>query len=292
MSTGREQITILDESLWPQLLHEIPDPPKRLSMRGNLPAHTAETKFLCVVGSRKHTSYGADLCTKLITELAGYPIIIISGLALGIDALAHEAALAAGLPTISFPGSGLDDRVLHPKTNYVLAQRIIAAGGCLLSEFAPDTRPADWTFPKRNRLMAGASHATLVIEGDRTSGTMITAKLALDYNRDMLAVPGNVTSITSAGPNQLIRRGATPITCSSDILEALGFERTDLNPEKMVLDLSPTEERIFMQLIAPQSRDHLCRSLTIDVTALNIALATLELKGLIRERLGQVERLV
>ena len=148
-------------SEFPALLREIPDPPEQLFIRGTYPSE--DYIFLCVVGSRKYTPYGKSACQSLLSGLRGYPIAIVSGLALGIDAIAHEAALTAGLPTVAVPGSGLQDSVLYPRTNFGLAQRILKAGGALLSEFPPEHEARPENFPQRNRIMAGLSHATLVI---------------------------------------------------------------------------------------------------------------------------------
>ena len=150
---------------FPSLIKEITDPPKQLYIQGELPDEE-ETVFLAVVGSRKYTSYGKDVCERLIEGLRGYPVVIISGLALGIDSIAHKKALEVGLKTIAIPGSGLDENVLYPATNIQLARKIIEQGGCLLSEFEPDFRATTWSFPQRNRLMAGISHGVLIVEAE------------------------------------------------------------------------------------------------------------------------------
>src|SRR3989344_5631738 len=174
---------------FPLALLEIPQPPETLYVRGTLPDPT-QFYYLAVVGSRKFTNYGREAVERIIGGLAGYPICIVSGLAMGIDAIAHRVALDAGLPTVAIPGSGLDSSVIYPRSNLALAREIIENGGALLSEFAPDLRAAPWTFPQRNRIMAGISQSTLVIEAEEKSGTLITARLAFDYNRNVFAVPG------------------------------------------------------------------------------------------------------
>ena len=143
----------LDPSEFPPQLLEIPEPPKELWVAGALPS--PETVLLTVVGSRKYTSYGKEACEEIISGLRGYDIAVVSGLALGIDTIAHESAMRAGLKTVSVPGSGLDPSMLYPRANLQLAKRILESGGALLSEFAPDFRPTDWSFPQRNRIMAG-----------------------------------------------------------------------------------------------------------------------------------------
>ena len=169
---------------FPKALLEIPQPPKTLYIRGKLP--DPNLTYLAVVGSRKYTSYGKEICEKLIRGLKNYPIVIVSGLALGIDSIAHRAALDNGLITVSFPGSGLDNNVLHPHTNIRLAQEIVNKGGCLISELDPSWKATLYSFPQRNRLMAGIAKAVLIIEAEEKSGTLITDRMALDYNRDEL----------------------------------------------------------------------------------------------------------
>ncbi|MES3005459.1 MAG: DNA-processing protein DprA, partial [Patescibacteria group bacterium] len=138
--------------------------------------YAKDTKFLCVVGSRQYTSYGKELCISLIKSLAGRPVIIISGLALGIDGIAHQTALDVGLPTIAVPGSGLHPNVLYPRSHLHLAEKIIEKGGLLASEYEPQIRASPWSFPMRNRIMAGLSHAVLIIEAEENSGTLVTAR--------------------------------------------------------------------------------------------------------------------
>jgi DNA processing protein len=214
----------------------------------------------------------------------GYDIAIVSGLALGIDTIAHEAAMRAGLPTIAVPGSGLDPAVLYPRTNLQLAGRILAAGGALLSEFAPTFKATDWSFPQRNRIMAGLAQATLLIEAGAKSGTLITARLAADYNREVLVVPGSIFSPSSYGTHQFLKLGATPVTSSEDILQALGF--TPQEPEQQTFDFStlPEAERAVMEyLTEPQNRDHLIEALEISASDANILLMKMEIAGLIVE---------
>jgi len=205
------------------LLKEIPDPPETVYVRGKLP--DADTTYLSVVGSRNCTPYGMKVVDNLISSLSGHNICIVSGLALGIDACAHRVALEAGLHTIAVPGSGIDDSVLYPKTNQGLAKEILESGGALLSEFEPTFRATKWSFPKRNRIMAGMSHAVLLIEAAEKSGTLITARMAADYNRDVLVVPGDIFSPQSHGTHQFLKLGAIPVTSAEDILDALSFDR-------------------------------------------------------------------
>lgn len=281
------------KKLPPQLL-EIPQPPKHLYIEGELP--NEDTILLAVVGSRKYTSYGKEACERLIASLAGQNIAIVSGLAIGIDSIAHRAALSAGLKTIAIPGSGLSNSILYPALNRSLAKQIIEKGGCLLSEFEPDFKATTWSFPQRNRIMAGISKAILIIEAEERSGTLITARMALDYNRDVLAVPGSIFSPSSKGSNWLIKNGATPICDGADILQALGIKNEDatLNTLKnLKLDfeeLSENEKLILSSLTEPLSKDELCEVAEIEIGELNGTLSMLEIKGYVKEEGGVIHR--
>ncbi|MBY0539179.1 DNA-processing protein DprA [Patescibacteria group bacterium] len=282
-------IRTLAQNEYPALLREIPSPPKELYVRGALPP--PETKLLTVVGSRAMSRYGKDACEALIAGLSGYPVAIVSGLALGIDTIAHKAALSAGLPTIAVPGSGLDDSVLYPRANFALAKEIENKGGALLSEFDPLWKPRPESFPQRNRIMAGMSHATLVIEAGEKSGTLITARMASDYGRELLIVPHSIFADGGAGGHIFMKIGATPIRTSADILEALGIEA---GAPTVMPDLNEDEKIVINMLIEPTPRDELIRSLTsdfsFDVSRANVLLASMELRGLIAESMGEIRK--
>lgn len=279
----------LPQAAFPPLLTEIPDPPETLYCRGTLPDPSAYS-YLTVVGTRKHTTYGASACELIIRELAGSPVAIVSGLALGIDAVAHAAALDAGLPTVAVPGSGLDTSVLYPATNRGLAERIEAAGGALLSEFPPETRARPEFFPQRNRIMAGLAEATLVIEAAPRSGTLITARLATDYNRDVCAVPGPIFSETSHGANALIKDGAAMITSGADIREVLAIPGSapahDPSPDLH----TDTEHRVYAMLAEPCTRDALVAQLDMDTATANACISDMEIRGIISESNGFLYR--
>ncbi len=283
---------------FPPLLREINDPPKLLHVRGNIdPLLDPSMKILCVVGARKYSSYGKEVVEKLISGLKGYNICIVSGLALGIDSIAHRTALEAGIYTVAFPGSGLDRSVLYPSTHVGLAEEIIKSGGALLSEFDLLQPSMPWTFPSRNRLMAGISHVTLVIEAELKSGTLITSKNATEYNRDVGAVPGNIFSPLSAGPHMLIRLGATPVTCVDDLLELLGFARREGQStlafdNSRISSLGEYEKKIVEILRrGPVGKDSLVQELELDTRKLNTLLSSLELEGFIKEE-GGVMRVI
>ena len=285
MPTG-STISLLEKEKFPFLLNEITDPPEKLYLRGQLPSD--DNKFLTVVGSRKYSSYGRDVCEKLIGGLSGTPVVVVSGLALGMDAIAHIAAIESGLKTVAIPGSGLDWDVLHPRTNVPLARKILDNSGVLLSEYEPNFRATVWSFPKRNRLMAGLSHAVLVIEAADRSGTLITARLASDYNRDLLSVPASIFSHHAVGSNRLLREGAIQIRSSADILEVLGLENISDKKELDYRNLSDKEKAVIDLLKEPKNRDELIQTLNIPISDVNILLSTMEIKGIIVESAGMM----
>lgn len=284
----QESLQLLKQGEFPPLLQEIPDCPKQLYVRGTLPSF--DHKWLAVVGSRACTDYGRRVCKFLIEGLRGYPVVIVSGLAYGIDAEAHRNALDAGLTTVGVPGSGLDWNILYPRANVSLAREILEKGGALLSEEKPDTKAADYTFPKRNRVMAGMCHATLMIEAREKSGSLITARLTTEYNRELLVVPGPIFSEESKGTHQFLKLGATAITSPEDLLIALGITQREGGATLTSLrsDLSPEELRVFDIIATPVSRDQLIESLELPISEFNVLLSLMEIKGLIVEELGVV----
>jgi DNA processing protein len=231
------------------------------------------------------------MTAQIIAGLASYPVAIVSGLALGIDGEALKAALDVGLPAVAILPSSCDEASIYPKTNLPLAQRILARGGCLISEYQDAHKAALYDFPKRDRLMAGMSKATLVTEAGEKSGTLITARLALDYNREILGIPHELGRESGMGVNWLIREGATLVRNADDVLQALGIKPLD-NPKQLVFptDLSAPELAVLEALSSPSERDTLIESSGLSTQDANIALSSLLLRGLIIERLGKVER--
>lgn len=275
-------------SEFPELLLETPHAPKRLFVRGELPP--PDYKLLCVVGSRATSAYGRRTCASLIAGLAKYKIAIISGLALGIDAEAHKAALDVGLPTVAVLPSSVDDKSIYPTMNRPLAKRILAQGGALLSENEGPYTAMIHNFPERNRIMAGMSHATLVVEAGEKSGTLITAKLALDYNREVLAVPHELGREGGKGANMLLRQGATLVRNAEEILEALGLKPTVSTQSPLPLDLSDSEMELLSALSEPILKDDLIEKTDLSAQEANVGLSSLLIRGLIVERLGKIER--
>lgn len=277
-----QKIKDLSRNLWPPGLLEIPQPPKKLFIRGEIPSNH---RFLCIVGPRKYSEYGEKVCQKIISGLSGSPICIVSGLAIGIDSIAHLSALENSLPTIAFPGSGLSKEVLYPAQHRQLAAKILENNGALISEFSNDFGIQSWMFPQRNRLMAGISDATLIIEAVPKSGTMITARLTLDYNRNLLAVPGSIFNVNSAGTNNLIRQGAIPITSANDILEIFNLE---LNSKELLKSLSEKEKIILKNLQGETSIETLLQKTKLTISELNEKLILLEINGFIQVINGKI----
>lgn len=279
----------LHQKDFPPLLAEIPDRPHSLYIRGSLP--DPDTKYLCVVGSRAASAYGRRMTQKLIAGLAQYKVAIVSGMALGIDGEAHKAALDVGLPTIAVLPSGLNDDTIYPTVNRPLAKRILAAGGALISENEPDFKAMIHSFPQRNRIAAGMSTASLIIEAGEKSGTLITARLALDYNREVLAIPHELGRESGEGVNALLRGGATLVRSSEDILEALGLKTLEV-PKQATLpnDLNDIEISVLQALSSAMVRDELIDEAGLSAQEANIALSSLLIRGLIVERLGKIER--
>jgi len=269
-------------------LLEIPEPPKKLYWRGSLPGR--ETILLSVVGSRKYSEYGRSACEHIIRGLSGSDITIVSGLALGIDSVAHRAALDAGLKTIAVPGSGLSDEAIYPREHFFLAQEIIKNGGALMSEFEPGFRATQYSFPRRNRIMAGLSRAVLVVEAEMRSGTLITARLALDYGRNVYAVPGPIFSENAKGVNWLIKQGAVPITNAEELLGELGMEKTSPAERTDINGLSDEEKIIFEIVSEPVTRDTLFELSGLPPGKFTGALSLLEIKGVVVEEAGFIRR--
>lgn len=278
------QMHELEPAEYPAQLREIPKPPEKLWALGAFPPEG--TKLLAVVGSRALTAYGREACQKLIEGLASYPVSIISGLALGADACAHRAALHAGLHTIAVPGSGLGKDIIYPRANVSLAEEILAAGGLLLSEHPPDHQAREYDFPSRNRLMVGLADAVLMVEAGERSGTLITARLTSDYNRQLLCVPHRIGDPHAHGSHVFLRIGATLVSEPGHILEALGITpRTEREPLSLEL-LTPEEQQIYAVLDEPREQDSIVRLCGFAPHETLALLGMLELKGFAKQEFG------
>lgn len=282
---AREDIKAIDsrDPCYPALLKEIFDPPAVLYYKGTLPDPPDPYPF-AVVGTRMISTYGTQAVPDLVAPLARAGLAIVSGMAIGVDSLAHETALKEGGRTIAVLGSGLDRANIYPSQNRYLLDQIVAHGGAVISEFPPGTPPLRQHFPFRNRIISGMSLGVLVIEAAQDSGSLITAKSALDQNRDVFAVPGNIFSPLSEGPNELLKLGAKAVTSADDILEALSLEHAHdfIDAQELAPD-SPEEATILEQLSRePIHVDVLVKSSSLEVGAVISTLAMMEMKGKVR----------
>ncbi|HEY55402.1 MAG TPA: DNA-protecting protein DprA [Dehalococcoidia bacterium] len=265
---------------YPSRLKEIYDYPPILYVKGSLLPN--DEWCLAVVGTRRSTVYGRQAAEEIVTDLARNKITIVSGLARGIDSIAHKSALEAGGRTIAVFGCGLD--TVYPAEHASLARDIIA-NGALISEFPLGTEPRKENFPLRNRIMSGLSLGVLVVEAGETSGAMITARLALEQNREVFAVPGSILSATSRGTNHLIQEGAKLVSEYTDILEELNLTAVAHQIEiKEIIPASDTESLLLKQLGAePTHIDEVCRSSGLPTSVVSSTLAMMELKGLVKQ---------
>jgi len=272
--------------IYSELLKAIPNAPKQLFYKGEWDEAIFEN-CLAVVGSRQMTSYGKRICEQLIGEVARAGITIVSGFMYGIDATAHRAALRAGGRTIAVMPCGIER--IHPEHQKDLYEEIIESGGLILSEWEGDMQPVLWTYPMRNRIVAGLSQATLVVEAGEGSGSLITAALAKKFDRKLFAVPGPVTSQVSAGTSQLIKEGAGLVTSAQDILEYYGCLKSDFKHEKTDFqNMSELEKQIVEQLQREACEiDVLARVLKLPAAELGTTLSLLELQGVISQDGGK-----
>ena len=276
---GVKVLTWHDEN-YPSRLKEIYDYPPLLYVRGSL---LPEDEWcLAVVGTRRATVYGRQVTEEIVTDLARSKITIVSGLAKGIDSVAHHSALEAGGRSIAVFACGLD--IVYPSENANLARSIIQQGA-IISEYPLGTRPKADNFPRRNRIMSGLSLGVLVIEAGETSGALITAHLALEQNREVFAIPGSILSPASRGTNHLIQEGAKLIRDYTDILEELNLTAVVRQIEmKEVIPASDTESLLLKQLSAePTHIDEVCRSSGLPIPTVSSTLAMMELKGLVKQ---------
>lgn len=266
---------------YPALLHKIPDPPERLYCRGRI--SLLDTFCISIVGTRRASDYGVQACRQFAGELARAGVTVVSGLALGLDAVAHRATLEAGGATVAVLGSGVSDEDIGPPSNLPLARDILAGGGLLVSE-SPGNEPYHpGTFPRRNRIISGLSRGVLVIEADKDSGSIITTDCALEQDRDVFAVPGSIYWPRSAGTNWLIREGARPALTVSDILDTYRLRQVPL-PELARSSTGDPVERAILAVLrsdGPQHLETLVTRADADAGRVMAAVAMLELSGAI-----------
>lgn len=281
---NKENINVvsLNEPCYPALLKEITDPPYVLFFRGKLP--NGNSPALGVVGTRKFTAYGKLACQEIVAPLVGNGVVIVSGLAMGIDGIAHQTAVDNNGITVAVLGGGVDKNTVAPTVHYQLAEQIIATGGAVVSEYPPGFAPTQYSFPARNRIIAGLSLGTLIIEAPETSGALITARCALDYNREVFAIPHPLGSPTGIGPNNLIKMGAKLVTEASDIIESLSLTGLgEIINNKQILPSTPTEAKILQFLSKePLHIDLIIKTSGLDSPTINSALVLMEMKGKVR----------
>jgi DNA processing protein len=286
------RIFVPEDVDYPELLRHIPDPPPVLFAVGN--ASLLTRPAAAVVGSRDHSSYGADVCRRITGAAAGAGVVIVSGMARGLDAVAHRAALETGGSTIGVLGNG--HGVIYPSANRKLYERV-AASGLLVSEFPPGERPHAGSFPRRNRLISGLSRVTVVIEASVGSGALITAGTALDQGREVMALPGNITSLTSVGCNRLIRDGATPLLEPGDLMQQfpeLAQQPADSKsimtaPEPLPETLSGAERELAVLVeMVPLHPDELATRSGRPIAEVLSILCGLEIAGIVEQGPGRV----
>ncbi len=265
---------------YPTPLRELHDPPPGLFVRGTEDLELLAAPAVAIVGARACSSYGAQISRLLGRELAAAGLVVISGLARGVDGEAHRGALEADGVTVAVLGCGVDRD--YPAAHAQLAARICERG-LVVSEYAPGVEPAPWRFPARNRLIAGLAAATVVVEARERSGALITADFALEAGREVFAVPGEITSSLSHGTNALLRLGATPLTAAGDVLETLGLEP----PPPCEAAVGESAARVLAALaVEPAGVDELVGTTGLDAAAVATALAALELAGAVTEADG------
>jgi len=276
------EVIIKGEKKYPKLLAEIYDPPAILYLRGEI--IEADELSLAVVGTRKLSPYGRQVTPEIVSLVAGQGVTIVSGLARGIDTLAHKNALLAGGRTIAVLAGGLDKNSIYPPENRQLGEEIVADHGAIISEYHLRTPPLRQNFPTRNRLISGLALATLVIEAGEKSGALLTARHSLEQGRDVCAVPGSIYSKVSFGSNNLLKMGARVVTSADDVLDELNIEATskEIKARKIIPDNK--EEEILLQVLSdePLPIDKIINKTKLDTAKVSATLTMMEMKGKVR----------
>lgn len=274
-------VTINDE-VYPSQLKEIASAPPVFYIRGE--KNILSNKSIAVVGSRKFSSYGQRVTENLTRELVRAGLTIVSGLALGIDGVAHQATLASDGATIAVLGTGIDDETIYPREHFNLAIRILENGGALITEFPPKTPSLKQNFPARNRIMAGLALGTLVIEAAENSGSLITANCALEFNREVFAVPGDIFSPQSAGTNDLIKKGAKLVSSAADILTELNLSQSHPAPALKNYEPKTEEAKMIWKVLSnePLHIDKISKMTKLDTATVSSLLSTLEIESVVK----------
>lgn len=280
--------SVLGDENYPRLLTEIYDPPSLLYYKGELKQNDEFT--IAIVGARKCTTYGQQVTEQIVSDLVRSGLTIVSGLALGIDTLAHAACINHNGKTIAVLGTGVDKQSIYPATNKYLAEKIVGSGGAVISEFPIGTQPLRYNFPQRNRIISGLSLGTLVIEAGEKSGALITANCALEHNREVFAIPGNIYSPVSIGPNNLIKQGAKAISGANEIMDTLDLNQitTFIENKKIIPDNQ--EEAVILEHLGhiPTHINEIIRLTGLDTAHINSTLTIMEMKGIVKN-LGGME---
>jgi DNA processing protein len=282
LATGGLRWLARSERAFPPRLASIHDPPPGLFLRGLGDPAVLAAPSVAIVGARACSDYGAHVARSLARELAAAGVVVVSGLARGVDGWAHRGTLDTGGTTVAVLGCGIDRD--YPRAHSALAAEIVGSG-LVVSEYPPGVAPAPWRFPARNRIVAGLAVATVVVEARERSGALITADLALEEGREVLAVPGEITSNLSQGANALLRLGATPATSAADILEAIGIEPPDASPDGPAPGTDAAAALTALEQGAATA-DQVVHATGLDPAAVAAALVELELAGLVEGRAG------
>lgn len=277
----------IEEKGYPQELKKIKDAPKILYYKGILP--TSDEKCLAIIGTRRCSPYGQQVALKISGELADTGLTIVSGLAPGIDTFSHKAVVEKRKRTIAVLGTGLDEKSIYPQINLDLSRKILEYGGCLISELPEGTPGSKFSFPKRNRIISALSLGVLVIEAKEKSGSLITAGYAIKQNKKLFAVPGQIYSINSSGPNKLIKNGAKLITSSNDILNELGISmiKTSTCDKNYKITM---EEKLILEALKyePLHIDKIIEKTKLNAPLVVSTLALIEISGKIRGLGGNI----
>lgn len=278
-------ITLTDPG-YPKLLAEITNPPYLLYIKGSYDLNLAPA--IAIVGSRRYSSYGSQIASSLARDLAHAGITVVSGMALGIDAFSHRGALDNSGKTVAVLGNSLDDENIYPRNNFNLSREIIA-NGALISEYPIETPAGPLTFPARNRIVAGLTLGTIVVEAGEKSGSLITAGMALEYNREVFSVPGSIFSPLSLGTNNLIKNGARVVTGIKDILEELDLSEATVSKEKTVKNPQTKEEEIILKVLStdPLHIDNIAKIAKLQTSICSGMLSMMEIKGWVKNIGGQ-----
>jgi len=275
------KILLREQKSYPLQLRQIHSQPQQLYYRGNKKNLYAK-KALAVVGARRMTHYGIRICKKIVSELVKNNITIISGLAFGIDAMAHEATLENHGKTVAVLGSGLDN--IYPKNNRRLAKQILEQKGTIVTEYPPEEEARPCYFPARNRIISGLAKGVLVVEAGKRSGSLITAYFGLDQGREVFAIPGNLDNPMSCGTNEILQKGAHLVTCAEDILKVMGWDAPK-TPEKSLLTTElPLEEQKILKILSKKQMhiNELLKKSGLPASEINAILILMETNGLIK----------